>query len=155
MNPEKDLDEKNSSSSNPTKKKTKKERKLERKNRNPEKRFEEDEKLDVEVPPSGDFDLFVKPKKASSALISRHLYVGKGGLAAKVSKQRLTLVFKVYGKLKYITSLADKTHAFVSFENVEDAKKALEELNLVYCQQLDRHLLISYAWYKVLPQFFL
>ena len=138
-----------SSSSNPTKKKTKKERKQERKKKNPETTFEEDEKLEVELPPESDFELYVKPKKTTSSLISRHLYVGKGGLAAKVSKKRLALVFGAYGKLRYLSSLVDKTHAFVSFENTEDAKKAVEELNLVYCKQLNRHLLVSYAWYKV------
>lgn len=125
------------------------EEKEEKKSKKAERR--EKNVSEAQIPPSGVFELFVKPKRPSSPFndtLSRHLFVAKGGKAANVSRGELFEVFSHFGNLSMVTSCEEKTHAFVSFENVEDAAKAQKILNGRHCKQLNRHLIVSFALYK-------
>jgi alkylated DNA repair protein alkB homolog 8 len=57
------------------------------------------------------------------------LVVANGGLGNGVDREQLWYLFEKYGKIVDIVMKPRKPYAFVSFQTVEEAERAMKELN--------------------------
>jgi hypothetical protein len=84
----------------------------------------------------------------------KNLLIANSGLMCEISNQQLFNVLSIYGNIIDILLIPQKPYALVKFENSLDAINAKNELNLNFCHQLNRQLIIASISDEVWDQVF-